>query len=68
MPFDIAVVRDALMEAEIDVGEILAEVEAEWTAPDDMLRLAMVVASMPEDAWGLVDEETKAGISEVLNV
>lgn len=67
MAFNIADERDAIMEADIEVGEVWAEVEAEWNAPDDKLRLAMAVMAMPEDAWALVDDDTKNGIEEVLN-
>lgn len=67
MSFNIADERDAVMEADLLVAEVWQEVESEWNEPDDKLRLAMAVMSMPEDAWALVDDDTKNGIEEVLS-
>lgn len=67
MSFNIADERDAVMEADLLVAEVWQEVEREWNEPDDKLRLAMAVMSMPEDAWALVDDDTKNGIEEVLS-
>jgi hypothetical protein len=54
------------MDAEAMMDEVIAEVEAEFYKPDLQLQLALMVDMMPEDAWGLVDDDTKDRIMEVL--
>ena len=66
MGIDIADLRDFVMDAEALSQEVLSEVEAEFYKPDLQMQLAMMVDMMPEDAWGLVDEDTKDRIAEVL--
>ena len=64
---DISDVRDAYLEAQADVAEVMAEVLAEFNKPDDMLKLAMVMGQMPDEAWDLVLDETIDKIAEVLH-
>jgi hypothetical protein len=63
---NIADLRDDWMDAEAMMDEVIAEVEAEFYKPDLQLQLALMVDLMPEDAWGLVDDDTKYRIMEVL--
>jgi hypothetical protein len=63
---NIADLRDDWMDAEAMMDEVIAEVEAEFYKPDLQLQLALMVDMMPEDAWGLVDDDTKDRIMEVL--
>ncbi len=63
---DIADVRDVIMEAEAEVIAVVDEAIAEFFEPDMLTQLAMMVDMMPEEAWDLVDDETKDQIAEVL--
>ena len=66
MGFDIADQRDAVMEQQVEAEAVLDEVVAEFFKPDILTQLAMQVELMPEEAWDLVDEDTKDALAEVL--
>ena len=63
---DVADVRDAIMEAEALVTSVIDETIQEFNRPDQLTELAMMVEMMPDDAWDLVDDETKDKVMEVL--
>lgn len=58
--------RDAIVLAETTVNDLVAGIMAEWTKPDDMLRLAIGAATLPDEDWDYVSDETIQGIGEVL--
>jgi hypothetical protein len=64
---DISDTRDAIMDAQQEVIVAIAEAKEKYTRPDRLLKLAIDTATMPEEGWGLVDDETKQGIVEVLH-
>ena len=64
---DVSDTRDAILDAQAEVMEAIAEAQEEWTRPDRLLKLAIDTATMPEEGWELVDDETKQGIVEVLH-
>lgn len=59
--------RDAIVLATTTVEDLVAEIMAEWTKPDDLLRLAIGAATLPDEDWNYVSDETIQGIGEVFN-
>jgi hypothetical protein len=60
-------VKDAMLDAEEEVNAIFPEFYMEYSQAELELQLAIKAASMPDDAWALVDQQTKDGVMEVLN-
>lgn len=58
--------RDAIVLATTTVEDLVADIMAEWTKPDEMLRLAIGAATLPDEDWDYVSDETIQGIGEVL--
>jgi len=67
MTLDIAEVRDAIMEAQAFTQKAILETVDQFTFPDKLLGLAVQTAIMPDEAWKLIDQETKDAIVEVLS-
>lgn len=59
--------RDVMMEAEAELGDIVAETLEEWQRPDRLLQLAMNAATMPPDRWALVPPGDRSKILEVFD-
>jgi hypothetical protein len=67
MMLDISDTRDAFLEAQADVAEVMAEVLDEFNRPDLLLQLSVMMGQMPDGAWDLVGDETIDKIVEVLH-
>lgn len=65
---DVMDARDAIQMAETTVNDLLAEIMAEWQRPDEMLKLAIGAATLPDEDWDYVSDETIQGIGEVFGV
>lgn len=66
MSYNVADVRDAIMQADAEVEGVVEEVITEFYMPDLLTQAALMVELMPDDAWNLVDDETKDRLAEVL--
>jgi hypothetical protein len=67
MSVNVAELRDALMDARLDVEEYFAEALAEFEGPDALLGLALHAATLPPEMFDQLDPATKAAILEVFN-
>jgi len=64
---DISTVRNAYLSARVEVNGVIGKVMEDFFMPDELIKLAMMNATMPPEARALLDAETQGKIKEVLN-
>lgn len=64
---DVTDARDAVMMAQAQTQQLVAEVLREWNRPDQEMMLALRLMTAPPEALDLLDDRTKRGIKEVFN-
>lgn len=65
---DVSDVRDAIMQAQAEVQEAVAEAIAEFYKPDLELALAIKARAMTGEEWQLVDDDTRQATMDLLGM